>query len=212
MQSVNATLRHLGRAPLPEAVVSEYVGDGAALLLQRALGLLPAPDRSQVPPPPAVLAPADQALADRALEFFLAYYAEHKLDATTLYPGVASGLNALRKAGITLAVLTNKPVRPSQQIVDHLGIGDCFAAVYGGNSFAQKKPDPIGIETLLGELRVTPRAAAMIGDSAVDVQTGRAAGTWTWGVTYGFAPATLALAPPDRIADNFAQLTRQLLE
>ena len=208
MRSVNATLAHLGRQPLPEEVVAGYVGDGAALLVQRALGLVP--DRSLAPPSPQP--PEEQALAARALEYFLAYYAEHKLDATTLYPGVAEGLAALDAVGLPMAVLSNKPVRPSQQILAGLGVAERFGAVYGGNSFAQKKPDPIGLETLLRENRVKPRAAAMIGDSAVDVRTGRNAGTWTWGVTYGFAPATLQLEPPDWMADSFAELTQQLLK
>lgn len=216
VRSVNAMLAHLGRAPLPEAVVADYVGDGAPLLVRRALGLAPAPDRRRRPAamaaPAEGLGAAEEALAERALAYFLAHYAEHKLDATRLYPGVAEGLAELAAAGRALAVLSNKPVRPSQQFLAGLGVAERFRAVYGGNSFAQKKPDPIGVETLLRENGVGPEAAAMIGDSAVDVRTGRNAGTWTWGVTYGFAPATLQWEPPDWTADSFAELTAQLLK
>ncbi len=208
--SVNLALADLDRPPLPEAVVANYVGDGAAVLMQRALGLLPPPDRSrwEAPPPPAGAAAA---LAERGLAAFLAHYAEHQLDRTALYPGVAEGLHALRAAGFRLAVLTNKPVNPSRAILAGLGLDGLFFSVYGGNSFARKKPDPVGVATLLDECRLAPRAAAMIGDSAVDVATGRAAGTWTWGVTYGFAPATLALEPPDALAASFPELCAQLL-
>ncbi|MGH9483335.1 MAG: HAD-IA family hydrolase [Terriglobales bacterium] len=210
-QSVNAMLRHLGRTPLPEAVVAEYVGDGAPLLVRRALGLLPAPDRTRPSQPPPGLEGAAQRLAEEGLEYFLAYYTEHMLDRTTLYPGVAAGLAALAGAGFALAVLSNKPERPSREIVGHLGVARYFLAVHGGNSFEQKKPDPVGIRALLAASGLAPRAAAMIGDSAVDVRAGRNAGTWTCGVTYGFMPATLALEPPDWTAASFAELSLQLL-
>jgi phosphoglycolate phosphatase len=208
--SVNLALGDLRRPPLPEAVVANYVGDGAAVLMQRALGLLPPPGRTRLAPAPP-LEGADAELATRGLALFLEHYAEHKLDRTVLYPGVAEGLDALRAAGFRLAVLTNKPVIPSRAILAGLGVDDRFLAIYGGNSFARKKPDPVGIHTLLRESGVEPRRAAMIGDSAVDVLTGRAAGAWTWGVTYGFAPATLELEPPDGIAASFPELCAQLL-
>ncbi|MGH9413816.1 MAG: HAD hydrolase-like protein [Terriglobales bacterium] len=211
VQSVNGALRALHRDPLPEATVGTYVGDGARLLMQRALGLAPAPDRSRPPTPLPNLNPADEALSIRAVELFLAYYAEHKLDFTVLYPGVAEGLRALAATGARLAVLTNKPVRPSQAIVAHLGIAELLCAVYGGNSFEQKKPDPIGITTLRKECRAEARQTVMIGDSAVDVLAGRNAGVWTAGVSYGFSPESLQQQPPDWEAGSFAALTADLL-
>lgn len=197
VSSVNAMLRHLGRAPLPEAEVARHVGDGAAMLVRRALG--------------ATAAAAEPELEATALDYFLAYYAEHKLDDTTLYPGVADGLGALAAAGYEMAVLTNKPVRPSREIVEHLGIAGSFCAVHGGNSFAQKKPDPVGLRAILEQCRLAPRAAVMIGDSGVDVRTGRNADTWTAGVTYGFQPGTLVAESPDWLADSFAELVQRLL-
>lgn len=211
VHSVNGALHELGRPPLPEATVGAYVGDGATFLMQRSLGLAPPPDRSRPPQPPPPLSAADAALSARAVELFLVYYAAHKLDCTVLYPGVEPGLRALAAAGARLAVLTNKPVRPSQEIVAHLGIAGLLVAVYGGNSFEQKKPDPVGINTLLRECRAEPRQTVMIGDSAVDVLAGRNAGTWTAGVSYGFAPESLRLQPPDWQARTFAELTAGLL-
>lgn len=209
--AVNATLQHLGRARLPEADVARYVGDGAALLIMRALGFLAAPDRHQPPQSPPRLAEADQAIADSALAWFLAYYAQHKLDATTLYPGVEAGLASLAAAGFRMAVLSNKPVRASREIVAGLGIASSFFAVYGGNSFDSKKPDPLGLNTLVRDCGLSPRQAVMMGDSAVDVRTGRNAGTWTLGVSYGFQPETLALESPDWTAASFAQAAALLL-
>jgi phosphoglycolate phosphatase len=103
-------------------------------------------------------------------------------------------------------VLSNKPVRPSQDIVQALGLGNYFVHVYGGNSFATKKPDPLGVRTLLEETSVPPSEALMIGDSSIDVQTGRNAGLWTCGVTYGFAPHTLEEVTPDVLVERPAEL------
>ena len=80
-----------------------------------------------------------------------AYYNDHMIDHTVLYPGVRETLDRLLAAGVKMAVLTNKPVRMSRAIVEALGVGGHFCQVYGGNSFEQKKPHPIGIETLMAE-------------------------------------------------------------
>jgi phosphoglycolate phosphatase len=190
VHSVNAALRHIGRQALPEDVIASYVGDGAPILIQRALG------GEEV----------DDSLVRKGLEFFLSYYREHKLDHTTVYPGVAEALAAIRNRqnGVPrqLAVLSNKPVNPSRAIVEALGLGKFFSQVYGGNSFASKKPDPEGVRTLLEEYRVGPDQATIVGDSHVDIRTGRNAGLHTIGVTYGFAPHTLEDEPPDVLVDN----------
>ncbi|HKU27713.1 MAG TPA: HAD hydrolase-like protein, partial [Candidatus Sulfotelmatobacter sp.] len=130
VHSVNAALRHIGRPELPEHIIASYVGDGAPVLIQRALG------GEQV----------DEATVRRGLEFFLSYYKEHKLDHTTVYAGVFDALASIQASGNglprKLAVLTNKPVHASRAIVQALGLGKFFEQVYGGNSFATKKPDP----------------------------------------------------------------------
>ena len=105
-----------------------------------------------------------------------------------------------------MAVLSNKPVHPSRAIVEALGLGQFFLHVYGGNSFPTKKPDPEGARSLLKETKTRPQDAAIIGDSSVDVLTGRNAGIWTCGVTYGFAPHTLCEAPPDVVLDKPREL------
>jgi len=194
VHSVNAALRHIGRPELPDDLIASYVGDGAPILIQRALGG----------------EAADEALVRKGLEFFLSYYREHKLDHTTVYPGITKALKAIQRSenGVSrkLAVLSNKPVNPSRAIVEALGLGPFFTQVYGGNSFATKKPDPEGVRQLLEENRVRPEEAAIIGDSHTDVETGRNAGLHTVGVTYGFAPSTLADEPPDVLVDNPQEL------
>jgi phosphoglycolate phosphatase len=194
VHSVNAALRHIGRTELPEDVIASYVGDGAPILIQRALG------GEQV----------DEATVRRGLEFFLKYYREHKLDHTTIYPGIAQALAAIQNSSNgtprKLAVLSNKPVVPSRAIVDALGLGQFFSQIYGGNSFPTKKPDPEGARKLLEEYGVQPQHAAIVGDSHVDVNTGRNAGMATVGVTYGFAPHTLQDDPPDVLVDHPQEL------
>ena len=184
IHSVNATLRHIGRPELDGALVASYVGDGAPALVRRALG-----DTD------------DEALLARALEYFLGYYRVHKLDHTTVYEGIPEALSELARPsnGVprSMAVLSNKPVNPSRDIVRALGLGDFFLCVYGGNSFLTKKPDPLGVLTILQETGVAAKEALMIGDSSIDVLTGRSAGMWTCGVSYGFAPHSLNDAPPD---------------
>jgi phosphoglycolate phosphatase len=194
VHSVNAALRHIGRPELPDHVIASYVGDGAPLLIQRALG------------GEAI----DEAVVRQGLQFFLSYYREHKLDHTTVYEGVKEALTAVQRAsnGISrkLAVLSNKPVVPSRAIVEALELAPFFVQVYGGNSFATKKPDPEGARKLLEEVGVRPEEAAIVGDSHVDIETGRNAGLLTVGVNYGFAPHTLRDQPPDILVDSPSEL------
>jgi phosphoglycolate phosphatase len=198
VHSVNAALRHIGRPALPDDVIASYVGDGAPILIQRALG--------------------GEAVADeivrQGLQFFLSYYREHKLDHTTVYDGVKQALAKIQRASNgaprRLAVLSNKPVVPSRAIIEALGLSPFFTQIYGGNSFATKKPDPEGARKLLEEYAVRPEEAAIVGDSHVDIETGHNAGLWTIGVTYGFAPHTLEDATPDVLVDTPQELAEVL--
>ena len=130
------------------------------------------------------------------------------LDHTVTYPGVRDGLAALD--GMAMAVLTNKPVRFSQRIIEGLGLAQYFRFVYGGNSFETKKPDPEGMRALLREFQADARQAMLVGDSDVDVQTARNAGTWACGVTYGLGSKGLAACPPDLLVDSLTELAGYL--
>ena len=182
VQSVNAMLRHFKHPELPGEIVASYVGDGAPMLVRRALG-----------------DPDDEHFFKKALEYFLAHYREHKLDHTVVYEGIPEALKQIRSNGAErrMAVLSNKPVHPSRAIVEALGLTHFFVRVYGGNSFETKKPDPLGVNNLLKETKTAPQQAMIVGDSSIDVLTGRNSGIATCGVTYGFAPHTLCEAPPD---------------
>ena len=172
------------------------MGDGAPALIRRALGA-----RAD-----------DEQLVGAGLEHFLSYYREHKLDHTRIYDGINEALVAIRNSSNgrprRMAVLSNKPVKPSRAIVEALGLGEFFPIVYGGNSFATKKPDPEGAHTILRETASQPTETLIVGDSHTDVSTGRNAGLWTCGVTYGFSPETLQQTPPDVLLDSPAELAQ----
>jgi phosphoglycolate phosphatase len=214
--SVNATLEKFGRPALSDEVIAGYIGNGALMLVRRAF----ATDDGKEP--------SEEFLSD-AYKFFLDYYREHKLDYTYAYEGVLEALDALHKVhdqvsgphvGDTpqrtnspkraMAVLTNKPVRPAQAICKALGLAPYFLQIYGGNSFATKKPDPEGLLSLMKEANAKPEETVMIGDSQVDVLTARNAGAWSIGCTFGLAPGSLETIPPDVLVDSPADWTAAL--
>ena len=187
IHSVNAMLRELRRAELAEETISGYIGHGAPRLVARSLG-----------------ENVEEAEQKRALAFFLAYYEEHKLDFTVAYPGVAEALEAL--APMPMAVLTNKPVRISVRILEALGLAKYFRAVYGGNSFETKKPDPFGANTILREFGAAATEAIMVGDSEVDVQTARNAGMVAATVNFGFGIHDREAYPADIYLERMTDL------
>jgi phosphoglycolate phosphatase len=191
--SVNAMLEHMGRAPLPHERIYSYVGNGAPLLVRRALG-----------------DGVTDAEAEKGHAYFLAYYKEHMLDNTVPYPGVREGLDALADHHHSMAVLTNKPVRFSTWILEGLGLLRHFKYVYGGNSFEKKKPDPIGVEVLLRDFQAVPQQAMMVGDSDVDVRTARNSGIWACGVSYGLGTEGMQAHPPDLMLDSLEELPQHL--
>jgi phosphoglycolate phosphatase len=218
--SVNAALDHVGQPKLPNQLIVTYVGDGAAMLVRRALG-----DPSDLDALDPTNTAAD-ALFHRAFDHFLTYYRAHKLDHTRTYPGVLEALTEIRARHphLPMAVLTNKPVIPSREICRALNLEPFFFQNYGGNSFSTKKPDPEGLLTLIAEANfnfqschpgpeqregegpaspavaqtpILPADTLMIGDSDVDVLTARRAGARSLGCLYGLSPHALTAAQPD---------------
>jgi phosphoglycolate phosphatase len=189
--SVNAMLEHMGREPHVHEKICSFIGNGAPMLVQRALG-----------------ENATEADIEKGLAYFLQYYRAHMLDNTEVYPGVREALAQLRK--YPMAVLTNKPVNFSRAIIEGLNLSRYFRYVYGGNSFETKKPDPQGAQILLRELQAAPHEAIMVGDSDVDIKTARNAGMHACGVTYGFGAESLRAHPPDLILDTLSDLPAHL--
>jgi phosphoglycolate phosphatase len=189
IHSVNAMLGEMGRARLDEETISGYIGHGAPLLVSRALG-----------------STAKEEELRRALQFFLAYYEEHKMDTTCAYPGIPDALAQLSRKKVPLAVLTNKPLKISVRILESLGLASYFRVIYGGNSFETKKPDPLGANKILSEFGAQPSETMLVGDSEVDVQTARNAGTIAAAVNYGFGVHDRAQHPADIYLDKLSDL------
>jgi len=205
--SVNAALEHFHLDSLPDPAIAGFVGNGAPMLMRRALAL------TGNTTPEAV----DPELLEKSYQFFLQYYREHKLDFTYAYEGVLEALKALHElhdapGSVTraMAVLTNKPVRPARGICEGLGLAGYFLHIYGGDSFTAKKPDPMGLRSLMEEVGAKPEETAMIGDSKVDMQTARNAGAWAVGCAFGFGPQNLMEVPPDMLVDRASDWTAAL--
>ncbi len=163
---INEALAQLapGTRPLSLAEVRSFVGEGARVLVERSLARLALP-----------------LTAEEVLPAFLSAYRAHLLDATYLYPGALETLDALR--GRALAVLTNKPGDLSRSLLAGLGVKGRFFRISGGADQPHRKPDPRGLLDLMTEAGATASETVLVGDSAVDVATGRAAGVAVIGVT-----------------------------
>lgn len=179
--AANQLLADLDRPPLPQADIAAMVGEGAAVLVRRVLSA-----RALAPDMPD------------ALERFLAFYDSCLLDHTRPYEGTAAMLEALR-GRYRLAVLTNKPARPTRRILDGLGLTRSFDEVVGGDSPHGRKPEPAGLLHIIETLGASAATTLMVGDSSIDMETARRAGTYAALARFGFGYPSAAAAglPPD---------------
>jgi phosphoglycolate phosphatase len=168
--STNDVLAGLGAGPLPVDAVEQMVGDGARTLVHRAL----------------VHAGCDADL-DAALAEFHRCYARRLLETTRPYDGIAEVLQSLART--RLAVLTNKPLEPTRRLLEHFGWTGTFDRVVGGDGPFARKPDPAGLLDVMRTCGAEPHETMMVGDSMVDVDVARRAGTLICVATYGFGAA-----------------------
>jgi phosphoglycolate phosphatase len=166
--AANALIVERAGAPQPVDAIANMVGEGAALLVQRALAA-------------AGLDPDSAG----ALARFLELYDERLLVHTRLYEGIEPMLRAVAPAA-TLAVLTNKPQRQADRILEGTGIAPWFRWVIGGDGPIGRKPDPAGLRSLMERAGCERSETLMIGDSAIDLATARAAGAHVCLARYGF--------------------------
>ncbi len=186
--ATNHMLRELDLPLLSIAQVESFIGLGARVLIERALGQ----ERA--------------ALVTDGFALFMDYYNAHLLDRTRPYPGVETLLAAARAQGISLSVLTNKPEQPTRAILSGLGLSDYFSAVIGGDTLPKRKPDPGGIFVLQQAVGRALTETLLVGDSEIDMRTGRAAGIATCGVTWGFGRAGFETCPPTFLVETVAAL------
>nr|WP_298144737.1 phosphoglycolate phosphatase [uncultured Pseudomonas sp.] len=192
--AVDKTLVLLGLPAAGVEQVRDWVGNGARVLVRRALagGL----QHEQV----------EDAAAEQALELFMQAYAEsHAL--TTVYPGVRATLDWLRGQGVELAVVTNKPERFVAPLLDEKGLGGYFRWIIGGDTLPQQKPDPAALRHVLQLARAEASEALFIGDSRNDVLAAKAAGVPCVAVSYGYNHGRpIAEEQPARVLDSLCEL------
>ena len=165
--ALNRTLHEAGLPSASAEDVRYWIGDGVVRLLERAV-----PERTRRAHPVSDL-----------VARFLAHYDRCLLETTVLYPGIADCLAQL--TGLRLAILSNKPTRSLERLVVGLGLTGRFAVVVGGDAAPAKKPDPAVVRHVITQIGVEPDELWMVGDSALDIATGRAAGARTIGCSWG---------------------------
>ncbi len=191
--ATNYMLAALGLPQLSLAQVTGFVGHGARVLVEKALGL------------------SNLQLVDRGLALFLEYYSDHLLDQTRLYAGLDAVLSAVHAAGVQMSVLTNKPETASRAIIAGLGYELLFVAIVGGDTLPVKKPDPQGVWFLRRASGVALHDTLLVGDSRVDYETGVAAGVAMCGVSWGFGAADLQSCACQFLVDTPEQLRTVIL-
>ena len=213
-ESANELIVELGGAPLAEEAIARMVGEGAATLVRRALTAARVTD---------VRAASAEASAPKgALARFLEIYDTRLLRHTHVYPGLTDVVRFARTLG-RVAVLTNKPLAPSERILEGLGIRDLFDEVTGGDGPLPRKPDPAGLEALMRSAGATPDTTLLVGDSAIDHETAVRAGVRCCLVSFGFGYVTFpkerlrveaasakASAPKDGVAADAGELRDML--
>lgn len=190
--SVNLTLRELGRPTLPDEMIWLFIGEGVRLLLERALRAT----QTQEP---------EEAEIEQALKLYQVHYHAHLLDQTQLYPEVAETLARLR--AWPKAIVTNKPYGFTLPLLEGIGLAEHFQVVFGGDSLPERKPAPLMLLEAARRCAVAPAECLMIGDTWVDMEAGRNAGMKRVGYVGGFrGRAELEAAQADYLIENFSEL------
>ena len=199
--AVNHMLTHLGKKPFKEDVIRYWVGNGAQMLVKRALL-----GKSQLNEE------IDTALFEEALEIFLHFYRHNLCKTTQAYPHVRDSLDALKAHGYTLAIVTNKPYNFVAPILKGLNLENLFELILGGDSLEKKKPDPLPLEHVCDTLNISREASVMIGDSNNDILAANACGMESIGVSYGYNYGeSISFYKPRAVVDDFADILKLLV-
>jgi phosphoglycolate phosphatase len=201
--AINATFAQRQYPPVTEALVRSWVGNGAQILMQRALSNASAMAED---------APALQVLLEQSMPQFMHHYGEHLQKYSRLYPGVLTTLQQLKQAGFQLAVVTNKPYRFTVPLLTAFGLDGLFTEVLGGDSLAKMKPDPMPLQHLLQQWQLDESQLLMVGDSKNDILAAKAANVMSIGLTYGYNYGEdIGLSDPHAVCENFADIEQYLL-
>jgi len=187
--SVNHTLQELQINPIPHEQIFDHVGHGVIHLIEESLKISKSTNHME-----------------DALAIFRAHYYDHLMDTTILFPQVFETVDHFFPAK-QMAVASNKPQRYVEKLLKELNVDRYFKSVYGGDRLPEKKPDPRVIFEILKETGSDPDRTIIVGDSWVDITTGKNAGIFTCGVSYGFrALQEIKDAGPDVIIDQMGEL------
>jgi phosphoglycolate phosphatase len=197
LRAINAVLREESRPPVNLADLRHLVGHGARVMIAAAM------QRTGAPAAPERL----PALFDA----FVAHYREHVADASRPFPGVEATLSHLAAEGVRMGVLTNKPQELTDLLLPALGLAKYFRAIHGAGRLEVVKPDARVFHHVLEEMGGVGTGAIMIGDSATDVATARAAGVPAIILSYGYTPEPAETLGADRVTDDFRDIP-QLME
>ncbi len=197
---LTAALNHVlvseGRPPLPQAEVRNLVGHGARALIERGMS-----QNGPLPSEPDL---------QRMLKLFLSYYGENIANHSAIFPGVTTTLDHFRARQARLAVCTNKPAGLSQALFSALDMLGQFEAILGSDSLPVRKPDPLHLLETIRQAGGDPARAVMVGDSATDVDTARAANIPVVAVTFGYSLTPVHELGADAVIDTFEALTEVL--
>lgn len=171
--AINRMRADLDLAPLPIDTIIEFVGKGSENLMRRVLAVDFEADE------------VERRFAD-ALASYQRHYADINGDHSSVYEGVREGLAAMQAGGLRLACVTNKPIAFARPLLQKTGLDGYFELIYGGDSLAKKKPDPLPMLTVCRDFSLEPSAVVAIGDSSNDAEAARAAGCRSLTVPYGY--------------------------
>ncbi|MGI1989134.1 phosphoglycolate phosphatase [Shewanella glacialipiscicola] len=192
--ATQATLAELGLSSCTEAQVRTWVGNGAEMLMRRAMTH-------------ALGLDVEQTALDAAMPTFMHHYQENLEKHSVLYADVHSVLQTLFDAGYKLAVVTNKPYRFTLPLLNAFGINDFFSLVLGGDTLAKMKPDPLPLQHVLREWQLEKSQLLMVGDSKNDILAAKAAGIASIGLTYGYNYGEdIGLSGPDAVCEQFSDI------
>jgi len=190
----------LGRDTFDEEVIHGWVGNGAQMLVKRALSGDTTIDKN-----------LDDSYVKKALDVFLAFYAKNLCNATVTYSNVPETLHALKDKGYRLSIVTNKPFAFVSPILEGLQLEGLFELILGGDSLSEKKPSPIPLLHVCEQMNVTTKQCVMVGDSKNDILAANACDMQSVGVTYGYNYGeNIAVYNPDMIINDFAELFEAL--
>ena len=185
--SVNLALNELGQRTLDKEVIKTCVGSGVFMLMTRALNGTGWDD------------------IDKAVAVFRKHYSDHLIDHSDFYPNCRETIEYFSNR--KQAICSNKPEDFVRKILEHLDCLHPFESIIGGDSFKTRKPDPEGIIHLLTGCGLSPHEVLLVGDSALDIETGKNANVRTVAVTYGMGdPEALHSLQPDWIIDDISEL------